>query len=405
MISGDLTNKQKLCLEERTSFLINFTGVETQKALSIQDEGVSTRRLYKILANTIYDWHWLSHDDSNRFAFRGVGELVWTPHKFGSLGLVAPSIEYNSNIKLHYGLFANLIDLFTSKEYAKWGYREIRQVGDERHIVFAPFLDFELLEKSRVERQERHFWAELVRVYCKLSDRALDALASCRNKTSTSHSLLIQLVNWKRHMGTAFDMLQQVNITAMNASTKDEVRRHIEAARACVKQFFVKRGHFKDIEDHILELKSSAAYSELQQFIPCQNETRGGVTNMADKCDALIDLSDYLAALHAICGEFRKQIRIDQQLEVPDLIKLTDSLKILEQILPTSTLLDPKRWVIPFLQPNEREIAVLCLTLIEEVFAIFENRIGNPILRPTPHYNDVLHRNYPLPKDHFTKGN
>ena len=165
MISGDLTNKQKLCLEERTSFLVNFTGVETKRALSIQSEGVSTRRLYKILANTIYDWHWLSYDNPNRFAFRGVGELVWIPHRFGSLGLVAPSIEYNSNIKLHYGLFANIIDLFASKEYAKWGYKEIKQVGDERHIVFAPFLNFELLEKSELNVRNDIFglsWSKFI---------------------------------------------------------------------------------------------------------------------------------------------------------------------------------------------------------------------------------------------------
>ena len=206
-------------------------------------------------------------------------------------------------------------------------------------------------------------------------------------------------------MGTAFDMLQQVNISSMDEPTKDGVRRHIEAARACVRQFFVKLDHFKSIDLHINELKGRSAYSELKRFIPCLNESITSAPNMAEKCDALVELSSYLGALHAICGEFRKQIRVDQELETPDLVQLTDSLKVLETILPKSTLLDPKRWVIPFLQPNEREIAVLCLALIDEVFAVFENKINYQILRPTPHYNEVLHRNYPLPKDHFTKGN
>jgi hypothetical protein len=406
LISGDLTNKQKLCLEERTAFLINFTGVEAQKALSSQQEGVSTRKLYKILANTILDWHWLSHGDNTKFAFRGVGELVWVPHKFGALGLVAPSIEYNSNIKLHYGLFANLLDLFGSKEYAKWGYKEIKKVGDERHIVFAPYLDFELQEKSKVERQERYFWAELVKTYCGLSDRTLDALASCRNNTTTAHSLLIQLVNWKRHMGTAFDMLQQVNIGSMDDDTKTNVRAHIEAARACVKQFFVKVGHFENITHHVEQVKKICSYSELQPFIPCLNESLPGTFVIGEKCHILLGFSDYLSALHAVCGEFRKQIRIDEGNESPDLINLTHNLTVLNGILPSAnTLLDPKRWVIPFLQPNEREIAVLCLSLMDEVFAVFEERLSLVISRPTPYYKDILYNHYPLPTEHFTKGN
>lgn len=410
MTSGDLTNKQKLSLEERTSFFINFTGIETQSVLSSQHEGVSTRRLYKILANTILDWHWLSHQDGARFAFRGIGELVWTPHKFGALGLVAPSIEYNSNIniKLHYGLFANLLDLFASKEYAKWGYKAIKQIGDERYIVFAPYLDFERLEKSKVEGQERHFWAELVHIYCRLSDRTLDALASCRNKTTTSHSLLIQLVNWKRHMGTAFDMLQQDNMVSMDTTTKTQVKNHIDAARACVKQFFVKVGHFSSIDDHIAQAKAVAANSELNPFVPCVTESPAGAeaVKMEDKCNILLGFSDYFSALHGVCGEFRKQIQIDEPHESPDLIKLTDHLKALGRIIPQAdALLDPKRWVIPFLQPNEREIAVLCLSLMDEVFAVFENQLGLPIARPTPHYKDFLYKYYPLPREHFTKGN
>jgi hypothetical protein len=406
LISGDLTNKQKLGLEERTAFLINFTGVEVQKALSCAGEGVSTRKLYKILANTIIDWHWLSHDDPIRFAFRGVGELVWVPHRFGSLGLVAPSIEYNSNIQLTYGLFANMLDLFASKEYAKWGYREIKKINDQRHILFANYLPYELLQKSKVEQQERFFWAELVKTYCRLPDRTLDALASCRNRTTTTHSLLIQLVNWKRYMGTAFDMLQQVNIVSMDDATRTSVREHIEAARACLKQYFVKIDHFETLSTHLALIKELAQDSELQPFIPCLNETTDGTIRMDQKCEILVELSKYLSALHAVCGEFRKQIRIDDDGERPDLINLTKNLGVLGEILPSGHgLLDHKRWVIPFLQPNEREIAVLCLSLIDEVFGIFEGRLSIQILRPTPHYKDVLHKQYPFPRGHFTKGN
>jgi len=406
LISGDLTNKQKLSLEERTAFLVNFTGVQAQQVLSSQEEGISTRKLYKILANTIVDWHWLSYKDNGRFAFRGIGELVWTPHKFGALGLVAPSIEYNSNIKLHCGLFPNIIDLFSSKEYAKWGYKGIIKAGDERHIVFAPYLEFQLLEKSKVEPQERHFWSMLVEVYSKLNDRTLDALASCRNKTATAHSLWIQLVNWKRHMGTAFDMLQQVNIVSMDDDTKRNVKNHIEAARACVKQFFVKIEHHNNIGKYVDSVKSIAANTELHSDIPCLDEPSSTSSTMEEKCGVFLELAEYLSALHAVCGEFRKQIQIDENAESPDLTILSKNLNTLTKILsPANPLLDPKRWLIPFLQPNEREIAMLCLSLIEEVFAIFEVRLGLSIFRPTPHYREFLFKYYPLPKDHFTKGN
>jgi hypothetical protein len=105
-----LTERQKLTLEERTALLFNLAGVHIQKVRSSSAVGVSSRRLYKVLANCIWDCHWLSHDHPAEFPFRGVGDLVWIPHRFGALGQVIPQLEYE-NLTLEHGLFANVFDL------------------------------------------------------------------------------------------------------------------------------------------------------------------------------------------------------------------------------------------------------------------------------------------------------
>ena len=401
---GELSIKQQIGLEERTAFLINYTGVIAQQALNSVEEGLSTRKLYKILANVIIDWHWLSFNYPEKFAFRGIGELVWIPHKYGSLGLVAPRIDYRTGITLHLGLFPNLLELIATRMYRYWGVRGVKETGDERHVLFAPFLPFQALEKSRVQTHERYFWEKLVNIYAVLDDHTLDALASCRNTTSVTHSLWIQFINWKRHMGTALGMVVEEDINHMSEEKKGEVFDNIKIARGCIRQFFLKKKFHDEIHNYINKAKENAALTELQSYIPCIDEPSSIHTQIGPKYPIFIKLSEYISALHGVCGEFRKQVAMKEGVEKPDPIKLGRNLERLKAIVQSPNLVDPSRWFIPFLEPNEREIARLCLKLIDEVFDYFQKELDLPFHRPTQHYKDFLEQCYPLPTDHFTKG-
>lgn len=401
---GELSIKQQIGLEERTAFFINYTGIISQQSLKAVDEGISTRKLYKILANVIIDWHWLSYIHRDKFAFRGIGELVWVPHKFGALGLIAPQVPYRTD--MHLGLFPNVLSLVSTRMYKYWGVRGVKEVGDERHIQFAPFLPFQALEKSRVQAHERYFWEKLAGVYSVLDDDSLNALASCRNDSSSAHSLWIQFVNWKRHMGTALDMAVKESFASMAEHRKKEVLENIESARACIKQFFKKKDFHEHIDSYIDKAKQRASQTELEGYIPCVNDDKRIIDRIGSKYSIFVELSEYISALHAICGEFRKQITTGEGDEKPDPIKLGKNLERLKKVVRTSNLdlVEPARWYLPFLESNEREIARLCLLLIDEVFGYFQKQLNLPFHRPTKHYTEFLSKFYPLPAAHFTKG-
>lgn len=405
MNSGALTKKQILLMEERTSFFINLAGIHTQETLGLVEKGVPTRKLYKVLANVITEWHWLSFRSPEKFSFEGTGWLVWVPHRFGALGLVASNLEYSSQVRLHSGVFPNVIDLFTSGIYAKYGFRGVRREGDERHLLFAPYMPFDLLQKSRTGSQERHFWPKLVEVYAKLDDKTLDALSSCRNESTCAHSLWIQLVSWKRHMGTVLDLIQQNGTAHLRDEEKDLLRSHLRNARACVKQFAVKLGYRNDIAKYIEAVRQGAAHTEFAQQIPCLDEIPTISSQIGSKCEILANLSESVYALHGICGELRKLIDLDHTNEQPDKVVLERNLGLISQLTGSSDLLDLRRWLVLLMNHNEREMARLCFELVDSVFGCFEKRLDLKIMRPTPHYKAFLSDYYPLPSGHFIKGN
>lgn len=406
LISGDLlTNKEKLVLEERTALLINLAGVTAQKTLAAFDQGVSTRRFYKILANAIYDWHWLSFNHKDVFVFNGIGNLVWTPHRFGSLGQVKPAIEYEGeDIKLHHGQFANMADLFKSKIYNSYGYRGTTGTLGQHYFLFPAFISYDALTKSRVEPQEQHFWEELVKIYSSLSDSSLDAMASCRTKTAGFHSLWIQFVMWKRYMGTAIDMLNTQNPMSYDSDTRQRLMENIESARACIRQIFLKIKYQSNIQEHIDGVKKSATYTELSSYLPCVDELEPSVVN---KYEIFVEFSTALETLHDICREFQIHQGLDKQEHNVSLTVLESKLQDIGLSLKLSSdLVDTIKWCNLFLQKDTRkEIAQRIMILIETSFGVFEEKLGLKFERPSGHYGKFITQYYPLPTEHFVQGN
>ena len=399
---GELTEKQKLCLEQRTAFLINLTGVAAQEILG---EGISTRKLYKILANTLVDWHWLSNKHYDKFPFLGAGELVWVPHRFGALGLVVPKIEY-ANITLHLGLFPNILQLFESGEYAKYGAKSIERSSHDRSIIFPKFIALDSSVKSGVEHHERHFWSILVSIYSRLDDAALDALASCRTKTLAVHSLWVQLLLWRSNIVKALNILKQEYIDSIDEITRKEIIGNIETARGCVKHIFTKRDYAENISIHIIKLREQAAQTELAPYLPCIEEL--GETSLSQKLDTFLYFCEVVNALHDVFREFQKCLGLDSVEKKADLNFLADRLNYLSSNpsgLPEE-LFNQQRWFTLFLQRSNREVAYLGLLAIEKIFEYFEDRLMLKMHGHLPaHYEMILSDYYPLPLDRFLQGN
>lgn len=400
---GALTEKAKLILEERTALLINLAGTTAQETLSIVDDGILARKFYKILANVIIDWHWLPYK-VEKFQLNGIGYLVWIPNRFGGLGQINPAIEYEQ-IELHFGVFANMAELFSLKPYNTYGYRDTVVRHGQRYFLFPTFIGLDVLNNSGVEGQEIFYWKELVKIYSKMDDQTLDALASSRNRTLTVHSLWTLFVLWERHMGKAINALRRRHPASLDELKKKELLINIENARNCIREIYSIIKYHRNIEDHLEKGREYAINSELFPLIPCVDELNSEIPN---KLDIFIVLADVLESLHDVCREFQIQLDLGEPQEVRSRSTLEKKLRHLAENLELESddLVNPEHWHLLFLQDGARkETARLVLKLIKTTFNVFEKKLHLSLGRITGHYEGFLINNYPLPNDHFIPGN
>ena len=402
MNSGALTDKAKLILEERTALLINLAGTTTQETLSVIKEGVSARKFYKILANVIIDWHWLSYKE-RRYQLNGIGYLVWVPHRFGGLGQINPAIEYEQ-IELHFGVFANMAELFSLKPYNTYGYRDTVVKDGQRYFLFPTYIRLDELNNSGVERQEQHYWKELVKIYSKMDDQLLDALASSRTKTLAVHNLWTLFVLWERYMGKAINALRRRHPSSLDEINKKELLANLNNSGECIKEIFRIIEYRKNIQNYVDEANKYTINSELFPLIPCIDEMKSDVV---DKLNTFIDLFNALKALDEVCREFRSRLDLGNPQEISSLATLEENLKYLSESLGLETdLVNPEQWHLLFLQDGARkETARLVLKLIKASFNVFERKLRLNLGRLTGHYENFLSKHYPLPTDHFIPGN
>ena len=380
-----------------------MAGTTAQETLSIVDDGILARKFYKILANVIIDWHWLPYK-VEKFQLNGIGYLVWIPNRFGGLGQINPAIEYEQ-IELHFGVFANMAELFSLKPYNTYGYRDTVVRHGQRYFLFPTFIGLDVLNNSGVEGQEIFYWKELVKIYSKMDDQTLDALASSRNRTLTVHSLWTLFVLWERHMGKAINALRRRHPASLDELKKKELLINIENARNCIREIYSIIKYHRNIEDHLEKGREYAINSELFPLIPCVDELNSEIPN---KLDIFIVLADVLESLHDVCREFQIQLDLGEPQEVRSRSTLEKKLRHLAENLELESddLVNPEHWHLLFLQDGARkETARLVLKLIKTTFNVFEKKLHLSLGRITGHYEGFLINNYPLPNDHFIPGN
>lgn len=302
------TEKHKLLQEERTALFINLAGVYAQQELSSTDEGISSNKLLKILANAILDWHWLSKQHPTKFQFHGIGELKWVPVRGGATSLVTPGIDY-AGIKLHHGYFANPVDLFNlSLEYRKYGFKGI--IG-KNNFLFPPFIQFETLEKSLLEKHEIHYWEILIKAYAGLNDSALNALASCRNNLTSVLCIWTQFALWKRYMEIAVDILRQETIDLLDVSKKEKISGRFQDAGKCIEHVFSLINYKDEVLKFRKQIEKRSENTELHFLIPQLEEQDSSL--WSDKYEEIKKLSYLLKDLNSICEDFQVHIGLIEQ--------------------------------------------------------------------------------------------
>src|ERR1039458_6579035 len=180
-----MTSKSaQLRSEEKTALLFSLAGVAIQQVRGT--DNISGRRLFKVLANCVWDWSWIPIASKQQFLVSEVADLVWVPHRFGALGLVKPTIRY-VDIPLQYGLFAHPNELLQCGQYAKYNIASFTDAKGKPRLRFPAFISFEQQKHAGVNDIDLHSWPQLTGFYGTLEDETLDALASCRTETAAVH--------------------------------------------------------------------------------------------------------------------------------------------------------------------------------------------------------------------------
>ena len=403
MIYGDLTNKDIVVLEERTAFLFNLAGSVIQGQLKSIDNGVINHRIYKILANVIIDWHWLSAKFYDSYKFNGIGELVWIPHsKSGGIGQVLPARDHKG-VQLNHRVFPSVIDLLNSGVYTIYGFREIRKYDDALYLLFPPFIEYKKRVKSRVDLLEQHYWENLVKIYSTSDDNTLDALASCRNKVLSFHSLWIQFVFWKQIVGIFLDKIIQKNGDSSGIKYQ-EIKDSFSASNSCIERLFIEIGYIRNIKIYIDNISQISNQSELNGFLPCMDEMPKDC-GYSQKLEEIIQCSEILRSLNIVCTEYVKILNPIEK-DYPDMKRISVELSRIQSVTEIEEeFLDSKLWISRFLNSNsEKEIAASLIQLIDKLFNCFNKRLDIRFEGPSEHYK-FFFESYPLPRDHFIRGN
>ncbi len=391
MSSGDLSNNEKINLETRTAMFVCIAGVQIRCHFApAAEKGVALHRLQKVLANAIWDWHWLSATKTPEFGFKGIGTLRWAPHRFGALGQVEVGVEYDPRrVRIFVGRFVFLPDVMKSCLYSLYGYQGRNPNG---FLRFQPYISYPTLKKGPMEGHEIHYWQELCSRYAQLGDETLDALASCRQDGSSAECVLAQLAFWYKHtMGF---------LSAIVAGNGDP-RPHMEVSRGCVRQIFKKLEYAKQRSRHLEDGAAVFAGSELERFLPLIG---GGVAEdgLFERLRAEVPL---VRALHRVCREVQKCVGLDVD-SGRDLEELERRLVELISARPElEPLVRPANWLLLASGQQASRLASVARDVVSSASIAISKRLSVDVLSLDGFFGDFLDRRYPLPSRHFSRGN
>jgi len=338
----------------------------------------------------VWDWSLLPGVSSEQLKVSDPGDLVWVPHRFGSLGLIQPSINY-LNVRRAFGRFAHLSDLLSIGIYGKYGVRMTPSPNGRNQLIFPKFLSFAQLTHSRVGEIDWHLWPVLAEIYAALDDWSIDTMASCRNITAATLTLWTQLVFWRNDLIAACSILQEAPEEKRTIEERRNLQSAIAGANAAVSHFAKKMRYWEDRDRVISEVKQVAASTELGAYVPA-TETHG-LPFPESPLKALFGLRDLLDATHSIVHGLFTQHRLTS---VPVDPTAAQAALILIRERTGSQDWQFRELATLWFGTETTVVAEYVESLVTTVTSVMERETGLPISDQRAHYKSVMERYYPL---------
>jgi hypothetical protein len=286
------TPRERSTRDEQCAFLLALTGKQIQKADPGSRDAVAKRRLFKVLANCIWDWASMPRlGNPSPFDVRSLEGLMWIPHRFGALGVVSPALEYD--VDREHGLWVQPENLFACGIFATYGVK-VLDPPDHPRFGFPKDIPYAIREASGLESREWYYWERLAELYAPLSDEALDGLASCRTATAAFHSLWIQLIVWCEDVSLVAEVIESAR-GELTQKQLELIEKRIGYAAAAASNFSIKASYWRKRRDIAREAARVFEGTEFEGHLPSAIEIPD--CPFASHLDALLNLE---AVVHSV---------------------------------------------------------------------------------------------------------
>ncbi|HEX3068719.1 MAG TPA: hypothetical protein VHX14_09080 [Thermoanaerobaculia bacterium] len=282
----------------RTSLLVNLTGIFVQKLQPKSEAGVPVTKLQKVLANVIWDWFTLAkHYD--RFRFSVPGDLAWLPDLSGALAHLLPTTDYRA--KMWFDCYHNLVDLTDSGVFKVFARTSGYEEAGERHIVFAPYAEEEVVRYNNVEPHEERYWTVLSTIYGTALHNdpdALDIMASSRTSQSTILCALRHFLEWHEGLLTCLVALGKDTGASAPRDNATGIANAGEAAR----KYALCLDHYVGRAESFGVIQRFAKDTELEGLVPAVVLPANDELHHL-RLKALRDNTVLIFAVQALCAE------------------------------------------------------------------------------------------------------
>jgi hypothetical protein len=376
-------------IEEKTALLFSLAGVAIQQAR--RTDSVSSRRLFKVLANCVWDWSWIPIASKQQFLVSEVADLVWVPHRFGALGLVKPTIKY-LGIPLQYGLFAHPAQLIGCGVYAKYNIASFSDPQGRPRVRFPAFISFEQQKHAGVNDIDLHFWPQLAGFYGALEDETLDALASCRTETAVVHSLWAQIVLWREDVSVMARILQDFPPDTRTPLQKSDLNEATLQATAAASQFGKKATYWRRRDEVLSKVHAHAPHFELGTYVP--TITANPKCQFAPKIKAFLALEPTIGAANLLVQGLCAQLGLHDKLV--DIKRAEEAVEVLNANRPDK--LSFQTVAALWFDRSDADVGEFIEQLLATTTQQLEVAVDVPIAEARRHYKEHVNDRYPLPR-------
>ncbi len=371
--------------QELTAIFFALAGMEIQRCNALAGGGVSPRRLFKTIANCIWDYSFLPRASGDKLLVSKPGDLIWTPHRFGALGLIKPSRAYNCNsVRVSYGSFYYPQDILHRGTYQKYGIRTERYTADGMRFVFPEFISYEAVTKSGIERIDQTLWPELVRSYARLNSKTVNCLASCRNAAAAIHSLWVELVFFFDSLRTVCRQLEDMPIALEAPESRRRLDAEVKRAYDAGREYEGKIELWRFRDEAVTTFRSRGEASQLDEYIPVLDSALNPPVSLPQ----MLSLAKDIKNVNCIVGALLRRVGLGPcEAGIVELEECCDGLGLGITFKDVAEL---------YYGPDAREIAGLCLNLSFRLKAHCEEMLGVTILAPPEHYSEFFEKMYPI---------